>query len=189
MDSKEYLHQLKDIATPKKGPQILNEQDKAMQDMHAEIVKFFKKNPSATEDDIDKFCQDMGINKDEFNKHLHMIMGELSEKGAFKGYLGENILHELFINMAELSQLDGPQRDKKMLRLSIIAELDAANLYEQMANMSDNDDIKMIMLDVAKEEKEHAGEFESLLKKLDPEHEPAMKDGEEEADEMLGEED
>jgi rubrerythrin len=91
--------------------------------------------------------------------------------------------------MAELSELDGDERNKKMLRLSIIAELDAANLYEQMANMSDNSNIKKVMLDVAKEEKVHAGEFESLLKKLDPEHEPSTEEGEKEVDEMTGEED
>jgi hypothetical protein len=186
---KDYLKQLKDIATPKKGPTILNEADRGDSDIHAEIAKFFVKNPSPTEDDTNDFCQKMGIDIDEFNKHLHMIMGEMSRKGLLKGYVNESILHELFINMAELSELDGDERNKKMLRLSIIAELDAANLYEQMANMSDNSNIKKVMLDVAKEEKVHAGEFESLLKKLDPEHEPSTEEGEKEVDEMTGEED
>jgi hypothetical protein len=37
------------------------------------------------------------------------------------------------------------------------------NLYEQLANMTDNANLKAILLDVAKEEKTHAGEFQALL--------------------------
>ena len=49
--------------------------------------------------------------------------------------------------------------DKEILRAAIIAELDAINLYEQMAAMAQNGDIKKILLDVAGEEKTHVGEF------------------------------
>lgn len=98
---------------------------------------------------------------------------------------GAGVKHEIFIQMPEIEDMDGEERDRKMLRLSIVAELDAVNLYEKMANLTDNPDIEEVMLDVAKEEKEHAGEFESLLKRLDPEHEPSLKSGEEEVDDML----
>jgi len=158
-------------------------------DIHVEIAKFFVKNSSPSGEDIDKFTTELGISIEEFNKHLYMIMGELSQKGLLKVYLKEDALNELFINMAELSELEDEERDKKMLRLSIIAELDAANLYEQMADITDNPDIEKVMLDVAKEEKVHAGEFQSLLKNIDPEHEPALKDGEKEVDEMNDKED
>ena len=53
--------------------------------------------------------------------------------------------------------------DKEILRTGIIAELDAINLYEQMAAMAKNNDIKKILLDIAKEEKTHVGEFLTLL--------------------------
>ncbi len=43
--------------------------------------------------------------------------------------------------------------------MGIIAELDAINLYEQMANMTENEKIKKILLDIAKEEKTHVGEI------------------------------
>ncbi len=57
--------------------------------------------------------------------------------------------------------------DKEILRLGMIAELDAINLYEQMAEYTQNKDIKKVILDIAREEKTHMGEFQTLLLKLD----------------------
>ncbi|MCK4336061.1 MAG: rubrerythrin [Candidatus Aenigmarchaeota archaeon] len=59
--------------------------------------------------------------------------------------------------------------DKEILRTGIIAELDAINLYEQMASITDNKDIKKILLDIAREEKTHVGEFQTLLLREDQE--------------------
>lgn len=50
--------------------------------------------------------------------------------------------------------------DKEILRTGVIAELDAINLYEQMAAVAKNNDINKILLDIAKEEKTHVGEFQ-----------------------------
>jgi len=41
----------------------------------------------------------------------------------------------------------------------VSAELDAISLYEQLAAATENEDIKKILLDVAKEEKTHVGSF------------------------------
>lgn len=41
----------------------------------------------------------------------------------------------------------------------MIAELDAVNLYEQLAAMTDDKNIKKVLFDIAKEEKTHVGEF------------------------------
>ncbi len=60
--------------------------------------------------------------------------------------------------------------DKEILRAAIIAELDAINLYEQMAALSVSEEIKTILMDVAREEKTHVGEFQSLLLGLDAEY-------------------
>jgi rubrerythrin len=64
-----------------------------------------------------------------------------------------------------------PPKDvnKEILRQSVIAELDASNVYEQMAAKTDDGKIKKILLDVSKEEKTHAGEFQALLHDTDPE--------------------
>ncbi|MDI6825612.1 MAG: ferritin family protein [Candidatus Aenigmarchaeota archaeon] len=59
--------------------------------------------------------------------------------------------------------------DKEILRVGMIAELDAVSLYEQLAAMTENENIKKILLDIAKEEKTHVGELQALLLKEDKE--------------------
>jgi len=76
--------------------------------------------------------------------------------------------------------------DKEILRVGIIAELDAVSLYEQLAAMTDNEDVKKVLLDIAKEEKTHVGEFQTLLLKLDKEQEKELEKGKEEIEELLG---
>jgi len=70
--------------------------------------------------------------------------------------------------------------DKEILRLSIIAELDAVSLYEQMASLTQNEQVKEVLLDIAKEEKTHIGEFQALLLRLDPEYAPELVAGKKE---------
>jgi rubrerythrin len=53
--------------------------------------------------------------------------------------------------------------DAQIARAGMIAELDAINLYEQMANITDNPAFKKILVDISDEEKVHAGEFLELL--------------------------
>jgi rubrerythrin len=80
----------------------------------------------------------------------------------------------------DLKTVDQKNIDKEILRLGIIAELDAVSLYEQMADFTKNDELKEVLLDVAKEEKTHVGEFQTLLLKLDPEYAPELESGKKE---------
>ena len=59
--------------------------------------------------------------------------------------------------------------NKVILRAAIIAELDAINLYVQMAAQTDDPDIQKVLLDIAREEKTHVGEFETMLLRFDAE--------------------
>lgn len=77
--------------------------------------------------------------------------------------------------------------NKEILRYALLAELDAISLYEQFAEMTDDENIKKVMLDVAREEKEHVGEFQTMLLRLDKEQVEKMKDGKEEVEEMTSE--
>jgi rubrerythrin len=86
----------------------------------------------------------------------------------------------------KLDKVKKEDLDKQILRASIIAELDAVNLYEQLASMTDNEKIKAVLLDVAKEEKTHAGEFQALLLRLDPEYSKELAHGEKEVEELTG---
>ena len=74
--------------------------------------------------------------------------------------------------------------NKEILRLGMIAELDAVNLYEQLAAMTDSEKIKKVLLDIAREEKTHVGEFETLLQEHDQEQVEELKKGKEEVDEL-----
>ncbi|MBU5682265.1 MAG: ferritin family protein [Candidatus Aenigmatarchaeota archaeon] len=83
------------------------------------------------------------------------------------------------------TEIDEKDSDKQILRLGIIAELDAINLYEQLASKAKNEKIKKILLDIAKEEKTHVGEFLSLLLEIDKEQEEELKKGEKEVKEII----
>lgn len=76
--------------------------------------------------------------------------------------------------------------DKEILRLAIIAELDAINLYEQMANLANDRNLKDVLMDVAKEEKTHVGEFQAMLLRMDEEQVEELEKGKKEVEEILG---
>jgi len=85
----------------------------------------------------------------------------------------------------DLDHIDKSNIDKQVLRAGIIAEYDAINLYEQMASLAKSNDIKKVLLDVAKEEKEHVGEFQTLLLRLDKQQVEEMQGGKEEVEELI----
>ncbi|KPJ57335.1 rubrerythrin [Parcubacteria bacterium DG_74_2] len=91
------------------------------------------------------------------------------------------MLSQIPINLQKIKKED---LDKEILRIGMIAELDAINLYEQIAAMTENENIKKILLDIAKEEKTHLGEFQTLLLKEDKEQEKELKEGEKEVEEL-----
>jgi len=80
----------------------------------------------------------------------------------------------------DLHKVRSEDLDREILRLSIIAELDAVSLYEQMASGTQNKRVREVLLDVAKEEKTHVGEFQALLLELDPEHGAELEAGKKE---------
>jgi len=53
--------------------------------------------------------------------------------------------------------------------------------------MTENNDIKKVLLDIAKEEKTHLGEFLALLLKIDEEQKDELEKGKEEVEEITGE--
>jgi len=87
----------------------------------------------------------------------------------------------------DLSKINPENIDKEILRAAIIAELDAINLYEEMAAMTNSEEIMKILLDVAREEKTHVGEFQTLLLRFDEEQGKELEAGEKEVEEELGE--
>ena len=82
-----------------------------------------------------------------------------------------------------LEKVSKDKLDTEILRAAIIAELDAINLYEQMAELTDNKDLKHRLQHVAKEEKTHVGEFQALLLKYDAEQVKELEEGKKEVEE------
>jgi len=66
------------------------------------------------------------------------------------------------------------------LRLAIIVELDAISLYLQLAKYVDDERVRKVFEDVAREEKTHFGEFLAVLKTYDPGLEAELNAGAEE---------
>ena len=86
-----------------------------------------------------------------------------------------------------LEKVDKNDLDKEILRIAIIAELDAVNLYEQMASLTSNKNLKKVLLEVAREEKTHVGEFQAMLLEADKEQEKELAAGKAEVDELMEE--
>ncbi len=92
------------------------------------------------------------------------------------------MLSKIPVDLKNVSEED---IDKEILRAGIIAELDAVNLYEQMANLTKNANIRAVLMDVAKEEKTHIGEFQALLLQFDPQQKQELEAGAKEVEEEL----
>lgn len=85
----------------------------------------------------------------------------------------------------KLESLSADELEREILRIGIIAELDAINLYEQLASLTKDDKLKKVFLDIAKEEKTHFGEFLAFLLMKDKEGKEELKEGEKEVKELL----
>ena len=73
----------------------------------------------------------------------------------------------------------------RAIRFMIAAEYEAIQLYQQTAESTENKLAKEVLIDIANEEKEHAGVFLRLLRELDPEEENFYKEGYDEVEEMI----
>lgn len=73
----------------------------------------------------------------------------------------------------------------RAIRFMVAAEYEAIQLYQQTAESTDHKLARAVLLDVANEEKEHAGEFLRLLHALDPEEDKFYRTGYKEVEEMM----
>jgi rubrerythrin len=73
----------------------------------------------------------------------------------------------------------------RAVRFMVAAEYEAVQLYMQLAESTDDKLAKDVLVDIADEERVHAGEFLRLLRHLAPDEENFYKEGEEEVEEMM----
>ncbi len=76
--------------------------------------------------------------------------------------------------------------DRELLRLGMIAEFDAIDLYEQLAAATTDRRVKATFMDIAREEKTHFGEFMTLLLEKDEELVKELESAKEEVHEKSG---
>lgn len=72
----------------------------------------------------------------------------------------------------------------RAIRFMVAAEYEAVQLYMQLAESIDDKLAQEVLVDIADEERVHAGEFLRLLKYLEPKEEEFYAEGAEEVDEI-----
>jgi len=75
----------------------------------------------------------------------------------------------------------------RAVRFMIAAEYEAVQLYMQLAESTDDELAQAVLVDIADEEREHAGEFLRLLKHLAPDEEKFYQKGAEEVEGIMAE--
>ena len=78
-----------------------------------------------------------------------------------------------------------PEELIRAIRYLVAAEYEAVQLYMQLAESTDNALAKDVLVDIADEERVHAGEFLRLLKELAPDEERMYAEGAKEVEEMI----
>lgn len=122
--------------------------------------------------------------KIENNTNKEQILMERQEVSMTNIYM--DLIREIFIQSGEIETLPkGKIRDMQILRLGIMAETDASNLYEKLASLTNDKRVEKIMLDISREEKVHFGEFNDLLESIDPEYKKAKEEGKDEVEELM----
>jgi rubrerythrin len=128
------------------------------------------------------------FSRKKYRKHLIPLGIATWDTGYRNGNIESRVRRErkmLSKIPINLDRMKNEDLGKEILRAAIIAELDAINLYEQMAAMTRDSTVKRLLLDVAREEKTHVGEFQTLLLKRDQQQRKEMGEGEKEVEELL----
>jgi rubrerythrin len=73
----------------------------------------------------------------------------------------------------------------RAIRYAIAAEYEAIQLYMQLAESTDQALAKAVLIEIADEERVHAGEFLRLLRELDPKETDYYQEGYEEVEELM----
>jgi len=72
----------------------------------------------------------------------------------------------------------------RAIRFMVAAEYEAIQLYMQLAESTENKLVKKVLIDIADEERVHAGEFLRLLYELAPDEKKFYEEGYKEVEEL-----
>ena len=85
-----------------------------------------------------------------------------------------------------LSSLENFTSDIEILKAVMLAEVDAANFYTQLAEKAESKEVKDLLLDIAQEEDVHLNEAKTLLEVIDPSMKKSRKSAEDEVLKKFG---
>lgn len=89
-----------------------------------------------------------------------------------------------FSGLASDRKLTGPELIRA-IRFMVAAEYEAVQLYVQLAESTDNKLAREVLVDIADEERVHAGEFLRLLHELAPDERKFYEEGAAEVEEEI----
>ena len=72
----------------------------------------------------------------------------------------------------------------RALRFAIAAEFEAIQIYEQLAESIENEDVVKVLMEIADDERVHVGELQKVLLDLSPEEAEKYDEGSDEAEEL-----
>ena len=64
---------------------ILEQEKKDTSDLHAKIIKWFLENPYPKDDKVHAFAEKLGMDPDEFEGHIYMVLSSILSEGNSKG--------------------------------------------------------------------------------------------------------
>lgn len=157
------------------------EKGKKVEKEHTDVYKFFE-----------KYLKDNGIempvSRDKFfemiaKAHLKEISDYYTRLEKMEGEQAKEAMEFTSINPTLKTDKILDKRElARVIRLSISAEQDAVNLYENVADSTNDTKIKEVFNDIAREEKVHIGEFQKILSNIDPEETKSLEEGGEEVE-------
>ena len=67
----------------KKGEILLEDkyEDRGSSDIHAQIIKWFLANPYPDDEKVHKYAEELGMDPDEFEKHIYMVLSSILSEG------------------------------------------------------------------------------------------------------------
>jgi len=97
---------------------ILREiQNPDMMNLHEKIIKWFMKNPSPPDSKVHALADKFGIEHDEFEGHIYMILSDLIHEGRSKNFKGKYDPKELAMGIkVEKEHLPYPSIAEKIAK-------------------------------------------------------------------------
>ena len=107
----------------------LNEEEQMdMKVIHNKIMDFFKKNPNPPDDKVHDLAESLGIDPDEFEEHIYMILTDLLKKNEG---MKPNDEFEDQLKGGKADKKNPSDFDQKELKMGIEVELEHVNSREK----------------------------------------------------------